>query len=52
MVNEAKFADILGILTLASDSYCFTDHHNSLSDSFYGKAVVYKTITGEEDFHG
>lgn len=52
LINEAKLANILGIAAPGSDYFCFTDHHNSLSDSFYGKATVYKTITREDDFIG
>lgn len=51
-ITKENFDDILGIPAPTADYYCFTDYHNSLSDSLYGKVVVYQTITGLDDFHG
>lgn len=34
IINEAKFADVLGLPAPESEFFYFTDHHNSLSDSF------------------
>lgn len=37
LLNEAKLADILGIPAPRPEYFCFTDNHNSLSQSFYVK---------------
>lgn len=49
-LSEEKMAEILGIPPLSSTDFCFTNHHNSLNPSFYGKAEVYKTITRERAY--
>lgn len=51
LVTEQKIAEILGIPAPSEDFCHFTDSHNSLSSSIYGKATVYKVITGMDDFH-
>lgn len=43
---------MLSLPILGPNDFCFTDHHNSLGPSFYGKAEFYKTITIEIDFTG
>lgn len=49
-ITEEKFAYVLGIPMPTVEFLCFTELHNSLNDSFYRKAAVYKTITGQDDF--
>lgn len=51
-LSEEILAGILGIPPPDPTDPCFTDHHNSLSPAFYGKAEVCKVITGEDDYTG
>lgn len=50
LVTEEKFAEILDIPAPTDDYYCFTDNHNSLSNSIYDKVDVYRVNTGLDDF--
>lgn len=51
-LDELKFVEVLGLTPPESTAHCFTDHHHSLSQSFYGNAEVYKIVTREPKFTG
>lgn len=52
VLDELIFAKVLGLPPTRCTAHCFTDYHNSLSQSFYGKVDVYKTVTWEPKFTG
>lgn len=51
-LDETRFAEILNLPIPEKEDFYFTNHHNSLSPSFYGKVEVYKTITRETEYMG
>lgn len=52
ILDEFKLDEILGLPIPKQTDYRFTNHYNSLSQSFYSKAEVYKIVTKKPKFNG